>query len=100
MSKGKPTETSAGRQVMFRVRPEIYEALEVIALGRPEMNGQTRKNSVGAIVTQFLDQHEAEIKKDAAMYLKWPHILEKLTRTPDGFWTRRRSKNYPKNVRS
>jgi hypothetical protein len=86
--KAKREKAAELRQVMVRIKPKLYSALEVVVLGRPIMSLDLRKNSVSAIISQIVEKHEAEILEEAAKYLSWPPVQDQLTRSPDGLLTR------------
>jgi hypothetical protein len=90
--KAKREKAAELRQVMLRIKPELYSALQVIVLGRPEMSLDLRKGSVAAIIRQIVEKHEAEILEEAAKYLRCSFIQAQLTRSPDGLLTRRLKK--------
>lgn len=87
--KAKREKAAELRQVMLRIKPELYSALQVIVLGRPEMSLDLRRGSVAAIIRQIVEKHEAEILEEAATYLRWPTIQSKLARSSEALATRR-----------
>ena len=87
--KAKREKAAELRQVMLRIKPELYSALQVIVLGRPEMSLDLRKGSVAAIIRQIVEKHEAEILEEAATYLRWSVVQSKLSRSREALATRR-----------
>ena len=87
--KAKREKAAELRQVLVRIKPKLYSALEVVVVGRPIMSLDLRKNSVSAIILQIVEKHEAEILKEAAKHSSWSPIQDQLRRSPDGLLTRR-----------
>ena len=87
---GKPKRSTKLRQVMIRIPPELYSALEVIAVGRCESGSDGRKNSVSYLVGEILEKHKDEILKEAEPHYRASLVLSKLARLPNGLPTRKR----------
>lgn len=77
-------------EVMFRIKPELYAALQAIVVGRDEVGScEVRRGSVAAIIREIVQKHEVEIMEEAATYLRWSVVQSKLARSRDVLARRR-----------
>jgi hypothetical protein len=75
------------RQVMVRIEPKFFAALELVTKGRDKIGSSLRKNSVSALVVELLRTHEEDVLKEAAKYVgheRWPTVPFKKALSPQG----------------
>ena len=77
------------RQVMVRISPQLYSALEVIVVGRNIIGSDGRQNSLSDVIRRIVEKHEAEILKEAGQYLRMSVVTSRLKRLPNDLFTRK-----------